>query len=317
LRSAELFQPPADLKQSVDDILQAFEKADIEQKGAVVPRLVEAEGDTTPYLASLLEEADRDMFPHLVSALLLKKDPRAVPVLARQLESVRPDVRGGAAAILAATAVVESAKHVWPLLRDAEAEVRASALTALRGLAGAELLLQLPALCADPAREVRELALATFFESSKKQRAEENIVLGLAAALEMSEGPATLHLIQVIAKTRKSGAGYILRSYLNSDRSSVRAATVAGLASLGAGYADVLLTRLPQERDTQVRIELARGLQKLKALKAVGPLIEWLADPDVEIRAAALQALGTLTGMSFGLDREKWAVWRAQEKPGE
>ena len=78
-----------------------------------------------------------------------------------------------------------------------------------------------------------------------------------------------------------------------------------------------MIARLPQERDAQVRLELARALPKLKALKAVGPLIEWLADPDIEIRAAALQALGTLTGMSFGLDREKWASWRAQEKPGE
>jgi HEAT repeat protein len=316
--ASELFQPGGELKKSVDEILEAFEAKDIEQKGAVVPKLVEAEGDTAPYLASLLEQAHPDMFPHLVSALLLKKDPRAVPVLARQLESVRPDVRSQAAAVLAATAAAGSARHVWPLLRDPEAEVRVSAITALRALAEAELLPHLPLLCADPEREVRDPALAAFFDLSKKQGAEEKMALSLAGALEKSQGPATLHLIAVIAKTRKSEAGYFLTPYLDSDRSSVRAATAAALGSLGGPrYSTVLLARLPKERDTQVRLELARALQNLKALKAVGPLIEWLADPDVEIRAAALQALGTLTGMAFGLDREKWAAWRAQEKPGE
>ena len=316
--ASELFQPGVELKRSVDAILQSYETADIEQKGAAVPRLVDAEGDTTPYLASLLEQADLDMFPHIVSALLIKKDPRAVPVLARQLDSIRPDVRGQAAAILATTAVAGSAKHVWPLLRDAEAEVRVSALGALRILAEAELLPHLPLLCADPEREVREQALAFFFDLSKKQGAEEKTSLGLAAALEKSQGPATLHLIAVIGKTRKSEAGYFLAPYLESERSNVRAATAAALGSLGATrYSTALIARLPKERDTQVRVELARALQKLRAPKAVGPLIEWLADPDVEVRAAALQALGSLTGMAFGLDREKWAAWRAQEKPGE
>ena len=58
------------------------------------------------------------------------------------------------------------------------------------------------------------------------------------------------------------------------------------------------------------RMAGAIALGGLKEEKAVKPLIEMLAkDPDDEVRAAAQEALGKITGQNFGWNWQAWRRW--------
>lgn len=121
----------------------------------------------------------------------------------------------------------------------------------------------------------------------------------------------------------------------------VRLAAVCGLSLHGnPSHVPMLIDRL-KDSDALVRVEAARGLQRVHSDEAIGPLLEALSeDPDPDVRTEAASALGqyptdrvvqgliaaladpqlataetarrslrTLTGQDFGLDRRAWLEW--------
>lgn len=115
----------------------------------------------------------------------------------------------------------------------------------------------------------------------------------------------------------------------------------------GPEHADLLIERLADE-DRLVRIEAARGLQRIHSLAAVDPLIAAIdpeKEPEASVRSEASDALGqyaqnkvlealiasfddtnlavnsrtlaslkTLTGQDFGFDRRAWLDWYNETK---
>ena len=61
--------------------------------------------------------------------------------------------------------------------------------------------------------------------------------------------------------------------------------------------------------EDRVRIPLAEAVQALKIVPAIPCLIDWLDGPSSEVRTAALKALQTVTGTTFGANRELWDDW--------
>lgn len=68
------------------------------------------------------------------------------------------------------------------------------------------------------------------------------------------------------------------------------------------------------EVDPQVRAEAAHALGQYTEPKVLQGLIAALDDADLSVNRSALQALRTLTGNDFGVDRGGWAAWAAATK---
>ena len=314
----QLFAAKGEHREKIDPLLEELKKADIEQKAAVVPRLVEAGAAMAPYLASLLERLDDDGLPHVARALSQLKAPGAVPVLVRLLESGKPAVRARAAAILGATGDASAAPRVLPLMKDEDVDVRKAALASLRALGEAALLPHLPFICADADREVRRAAIAAFVDLSRKLGQDKNVLPGLAGALERSEESGFVDLIEAIAGLRRNESVPILAPYLLVDRVDARLAAVAALATLGGEEAGrAVVARLALEQEKSVRLGLVRAAQQMKLFAAAGPLIGWIGNADQEIHGAALRALAEITGQTFGPDRAAWLAWWKLAKPPE
>ncbi|HEX7897872.1 MAG TPA: HEAT repeat domain-containing protein [Planctomycetota bacterium] len=313
-----LYEAKGDLREKVDPLLRDLDAADVEQKATIVPRLVEVGGEAAPYLASLLEKLDPEALYHVAGALATLKEPRAVPVLIRLLESGKPAVRARAAAILGATGDVAAAPRVLPLLKDERPEVRMAALEALRALSEPGLLPHLPLLCGDAHRDLRKAAIALYLELSRKLGADAGIVAGLSRALEHGDEAASADLLGAIASAGTSEVAPLLAPYLLVDRPDVRVAAAAALAAVGGEEAArAIVLRIPSEKEKKVRLELARAAQKLAAVRAGGPLIEWIGHADIEIHTAALRALSALAGESYGADRARWVEWWVKAKPAD
>lgn len=124
---------------------------------------------------------------------------------------------------------------------------------------------------------------------------------------------------------------------------SVRAASIRALGRHGDPVHAPLLIRALGDSDDFVRVEAARALQRVHSEAAIDPLIAHIdedREPDIDVRAAAADALGqyrqtrvvlalisalrdsrlavndrvqhaltTLTGQNFDLDRRAWLDW--------
>jgi hypothetical protein len=66
------------------------------------------------------------------------------------------------------------------------------------------------------------------------------------------------------------------------------------------------------EPEPSVRAEAAHALGQYPEPRVVPPLINALDDRFLAVNRAALQALRTLTGEDFGLDRRAWLEWNGQ-----
>jgi len=136
----------------------------------------------------------------------------------------------------------------------------------------------------------------------------------------------------------------LYRDAVNDPAPNVRSAGVRGLANHGTPEDAALIVDRLTDEDRNVRLEAARGLQRLHNPVAIDALIraidEEQGDPDADVRAEAADALGqyaerrvvlplvgaladsslvvnrnaarslhTLTGQDFGFDRRAWTEW--------
>jgi HEAT repeat protein len=98
---------------------------------------------------------------------------------------------------------------------------------------------------------------------------------------------------------------------LHSAQPLVRAASAECLTELAD---DALMARLQTLLDNpkvelEVRQTIARALARSTKKSAVDTLVGQLANPDTIMRQTAADALATLTGMSYGLDVDRWNAW--------
>jgi HEAT repeat protein len=91
-----------------------------------------------------------------------------------------------------------------------------------------------------------------------------------------------------------------LTKWLSSEKErEVRAAIVSALGACGTAAATAPLVTALGDKDAFVRRQAARGLGRLRALDAVGPLTTSLGgDVDADVRREAAAALGSIRSAS-------------------
>ena len=85
---------------------------------------------------------------------------------------------------------------------------------------------------------------------------------------------------------------------------------------MALGSADAgpdIANQVARERDRWARVYLAGAVQKLRVMKAIEPIIDWLADGDDEVKKVVAETLKLLTGENHGTDRDKWTAWLAAQ----
>ena len=98
--------------------------------------------------------------------------------------------------------------------------------------------------------------------------------------------------------------------FLWSEDAQIRAQSAIALARLHVPESgQAILDRLPSERESWPRIQLADAAKGLKLRKAVPELIRWMGEEDTNIQRAASRALREITAQNFGQDRDKWLAW--------
>ena len=137
------------------------------------------------------------------------------------------------------------------------------------------------------------------------------------------------------------------------EDASVRAAAIRGLANHGSPTHVPFIAEAIEDESEIVRMEAARGLQRLHGQEAISPLMRHTReaseplseiraeaahalgqyaeprvvqeliralreDPSLAVNASALESLRTLTGQDFGLEHNEWTRWlAATDKPFE
>lgn len=155
---------------------------------------------------------------------------------------------------------------------------------------------------------------------------------GLAAlVLALADGEAALDdLSQSLAEERDPVAEQLLRPAFGAlptgvarkalsvaafDREDPRRGALAaeslGWLADGAG-ADDLLAILDTPHHWAVLAGACLGLARVREKRVVAPLLLRLRHPDPAVRAAALDALTTLTGQDFACDAAAWESWWEQ-----
>ena len=183
------------------------------------------------------------------------------------------------------TQAVEPLSEV--LLRDGDADVRASAAWALGEIGDASAVETLIKALNDEDSGVREKAVAALGKMGKD--AFEPLVQALSAKKARVRKGAALAL----GNLRIKDAIKPLSEALHDKNFEVRWCAAQSLANIGRDAFEVLLDA-SKEEDEEVRWCAASALGKLKDKRAVQHLISLLDDPAEKVRASAAWALGEI-----------------------
>jgi HEAT repeat protein len=129
--------------------------------------------------------------------------------------------------------------------------------------------------------------------------------LRAAAAYALATTPTHDALVTLVNATAKD------------PEPAVRASAVKALGKTG----DTLMATTPirdalDDPNKNVRLAATEGagFLKVKDARMLDRLVEFLLDPDYDLRRAATHALQEITGEQFGIDHGAWQDWRNQHR---
>jgi HEAT repeat protein len=312
----ELYRPDPEIRRRADEILAGVERADLESRDQVALRLREVGGDVAPYLASLLEKTSRDLGLQILQVLFKMKDPKAVPVLMALLESQNSTVRGQVASLLAETQGPGSLRALGPLAKDEDPTVRQIVATWIQRVGDRNSIEMLGPLLDDPDRDVRGRAQMALLDLGQRFDRNDRVASILEETLRSSAPRVKPELLLLIGKSGLREAWRAAAPFVSNDDPMIRKAAISTLATLAVPESgDTILSQIPKEKDDSVRIPLAEAVPRLKILPAIPYLIDWLEGPSPEVRTAALKALQSAAGTTFGADRKLWDEWWQKNSP--
>lgn len=298
------------IKPAVLDLVERYRASAQERRRAVVADIAKAGPEAANVLASQLEETEGENHAVLLEIMGLLRDRRAVPSLVKLLSAKSPALRAEVADLLGLAGDDSAAGPLRALLRDPDAEVRKSALSALNLLDDRGGLDVIAGACADLDRAVRGKAAAVSLELGRKFECLDQVCRWLCGLVDRSDPPVRADLVRVIGLTRSREGVPTLVSAVSDPESAVRALAVSALVTSGDGAArKTVLERLPLERECSPRIQLAIGAGKLKLMDSIDTMIVWLREDDKDLQAAVGNSLKILTGQDFGADPDKWLTW--------
>lgn len=241
-----------------------------------------------------LSDPTRDEAEAFVVCLAGLSDARRRELLARMVESAEESFE------------LEFAPLFRTCLADADPAVRRSAVEGLWEDERPGLLANLiTMLQTDPDAAVRAavaVALARFVYMAEGDELDPRRATELRAALERAiEDPD--EDVEVARRAIESLAfindervrGYIDRAYEHSDSRMRESAVFAMGRNADPVWTEAILTEL-QEGTPALRFEAARASGEMQLRRAVGPLIKMTKEPDAELQAMAVWALGQIGG---------------------
>lgn len=301
---------PEEIRQKVDAILAKLRSTPQGRKQFPVEEMIDLGTEGAVYLATRLTDLTIELQSLVASALGTLKVPQTVPILEPLLGDPTPKLRAVAAVALGLMGDEGKVRYLRPLLRDPDAEVRSTVLGMLAGIEEKDWFDPVSALCGDPDPTVRSRAMGVSARLAVKHSLQETYLGILADQLRRGGPDIRVDMAGAIGSLGRREGWSQLTPLLGDSDPKVRAASAMALLALAAPDSGPdILAQLPREQDRMTRLYLAGTAQKLKLRPAVVPLIDWLSDPDEEIRKAAGTALLNLTGQTFGQDRDKWGKW--------
>lgn len=307
---------PDTFERKVEEMLTDLRSVGLQQKSVVMRSLIDLGKAAAPYLTSRFEALDLETRMFVLEVLLEAKDPSTIPAIRKLTTSKLPTVRGHAAQLLAALGDASQAGALRALLADPDAKVRGSAVDALAALGDREAFDSITSLCKDPNAATRRKAIGASVQLSKKFELQHQWVHDLEVLIDQAQGELRADLVCALGQTGAREAPRELSRYLRDDAPEVRASAVGALADLGAkDEGDALVRQMDVEKDKWVRLRMITAVQRLRLEPAVPNLIDWLEDPDREIKTAARASLVDITSQNYGEDKSKWAAWWARSHP--
>ena len=283
----------------------------------IIPREeLEAMGDPAiAYLASRAPDMDISMMDVVMQALIVMKTTAANDVLVQLITHEKAAVRSFACTVLGTQSDDNKRTYVRPMLKDRDDRVRATAVTLLGSVTEAEWMEPVGDLLGDESRDVRNSAVQISRRLATKHGLQDKFLSGLVANLNATSDDVRADMVAAIGTLGIKDSWSFLTRMLNDREAKVRAAAASALTALAADESAIeVVEALGRERDATVRLALVQVVIRLRLMKAVEPLIEWLGDTDESVRKAAENALRTLTGESLGQDKEAWANWLKNNK---
>ncbi len=307
---------PAEIRARIDAILMKYKLVKGEEKGLPpVDEFAKMGEEAAVYLATRLPEMDGSLQQPVAIALSTLKSPRAIAVLEAYTGHQNAIVRILAATSLGLMGEAEKLRYLRPFLKDPDAGVRKTVLGLLSSVEAPDWFEPIGELCIDADKDVRTHALSIAGRLSKKHDKKEEFTRLLVSSLNRAPGGPRADIAATLGGMGVKENWTVLAPLLRDSEAVVRAAAALALSNLSAPESGPdLVSQLPVERDRWTRIYLATAVQRLKLAKAIEPLIDWLSDPEEDIKKLAGATLQGITGQSLGIDREKWSAWFESSK---
>jgi HEAT repeat protein len=304
-------------EQEVQTLLGDYAAADVEKKSVIMNKLIQMGGQVPAYLVSVISRFERDQQPIVLTTLARSKDPALVPALGGLLEGAEPAIRLNVVMALGMLGSPTALPYIAPCLQDKDASVRSAAVTAFGLFASSpDAFDPLVPLLLDPDRDTRTRALAALNDIATKNSRKRDLGDALSSALDKAEGDVKVDLIFALGRGAHTTAWHTLASCLTDDSVAIRQAAAGALAELAVpDSGDAIANAVTSEKNSKVRVTLAKSVQKLGLLRTGGTLISWLGDSDQDAKEAARNTLSSLAGQNLGTDPEKWQAWWEKAKP--
>lgn len=310
---------PEAIRKKVDMILFRYKQNRKTAEDGLPFEQIQALGEeAVVYLAASAPLFDLQSQDAIMAALIqLKPTPKVVEVLEKLLNHENARSRALALTVLCADASeANKARYAAGRLRDADARVRVTALSALGSTDDRALFEAIGDLCSDADKDVRGRAFRIAKNLSDKHDLKEALGRVMISNLRNSDAGVRTDSASMLGSMGRPEYWKDVVSVLADQETSVRTAAAQALTQLGVPEsADEIAMAIGRERDRWPRIQLAAAAIRVKAVKAVEPLISWLSDSEEETRKVAVGALQGITGETYGSDREKWNAWWEKNRP--
>lgn len=307
---------PAEIRKKVDMMVWKLRTSPGEEKEFPLQELAALGDEGAMYLAARMPDIGPKLQTALTAALINLKNPKVLPVVEGYLTHESGAVRAMAVTVIGVLSEEsQKAGFLKPLLRDSDPSVRGTVLGLLGSTQDADLLDPLLDLSADSVKEIRNQALTIAARLAKKSQSEEKLLRTLVGNLRDPNEGVRADTIMAIAGLGKSDAWNLLSPLLSDSSAGVRTAAAGGLMNLAVPDSGPdIVAQMTREREKAPRMALMGACQRLRLMGGIEPLIEWLGDPDEDLRRVVAETLRGLTGEALGTDRDKWAAWWAANK---
>lgn len=331
------------VKEAVKPLAAALESKDQKVRWAAAGALAAIGKPAVESLIAALKHDDGTVRMIAAKALTEAREPRAAKGLTAVLKDANLQTREYAAEGLRHTATTAEMKAIiaalgdeawsvrWRLIaalvrigkpavepviaviKHDNANVRASAVLALRQLGDPRAIGPLIAALKDPEHKVRlEATLALGHLKDKKATGP------LIQALKDEHWNVRAHAARGLGWLGDPRGLKPLVAALKDADFNVRGCAAEGLGLLGLGDAIAPLTKHAlADPHWAVRMRGAWALGRLKDPRAVEALLGLLADANLRVTNQAIDALKEITGQHFGTDQAKWREWLKRQKTGK